>query len=167
MGKQQEDKCKEDEVVFEIKKEPDFENEVILNNLDYPDKIKQEEQCEIEVNIDPNQSKNAPDKKAPLCPVCETKPLEINYSCKKCRRFFQRAYLTRHILICIGRDNKCKIGRNNFRCRKCRYLKCLRVGMRICKRKKLIQQQQTRALKIFTIIHRILYKFYLANFYFY
>ncbi|KAK0412409.1 hypothetical protein QR680_006195 [Steinernema hermaphroditum] len=49
-------------------------------------------------------------------------------SCNSCKSFFRRAALSTTEKICFN-DKKCVFGRELYKCRLCRFEKCLKVGM--------------------------------------
>ncbi|ESO99689.1 hypothetical protein LOTGIDRAFT_141771, partial [Lottia gigantea] len=67
-----------------------------------------------------------------LCMVCGDLSNGIHFgvgTCEGCKKFFRRCLLESSKLICVN-ERRCKINpKTRNRCRLCRYLKCLQVGM--------------------------------------
>ncbi|KAH9519197.1 Nuclear receptor sub 1 group D member 1 [Bulinus truncatus] len=68
----------------------------------------------------------------PPCKVCGEPAAGFHYganTCEACKGFFRRSLLRNGDYVCSGNGN-CVIGSNRRKsCPKCRYLKCLNVGM--------------------------------------
>ncbi|XP_055900574.1 nuclear receptor subfamily 1 group D member 2-like [Biomphalaria glabrata] len=68
----------------------------------------------------------------PPCRVCGEPAAGFHYganTCEACKGFFRRSLLRNGEYVCIGNEN-CAISSNRRKsCPKCRYLKCLNVGM--------------------------------------
>ncbi|GFN87336.1 mitochondrial antiviral-signaling protein-like [Plakobranchus ocellatus] len=68
----------------------------------------------------------------PPCKVCGETAAGFHYgvnTCEACKGFFRRSLLRRSEYLCLGSGN-CPIGINRRKsCPKCRYIRCLEVGM--------------------------------------
>jgi hypothetical protein len=78
-----------------------------------------------------NQEKNVPFKDIP-CEVCGDSSSGLHFgavTCEGCKGFFRRNIQEAHKFQCTG-SGKCEISfKTRNSCRKCRYDKCVKVGM--------------------------------------
>lgn len=69
-----------------------------------------------------------------ICEVCEAENGTGNhygaFTCNSCRDFFKRAISIKFQLQCLFEENCSIIKENRLKCRRCRLIKCFKVGMK-------------------------------------